>query len=190
MLYGTPQDNGSKGIVLPFCALITLLYNGNNFYKEQAIKIHKTVLELKNFLKESGEFEIITDDPINVLAFKLNKKYEYGLTYKLNDLLEEKGFELTALNKDVIHICITNRFCEMDSLKKFKSDINECIEKIKEIKNYKYDGTAKLYCSISMAMNPKKSFSFKYLGELLFGRQMVIDTIKYYYLSLLNPKYN
>jgi glutamate/tyrosine decarboxylase-like PLP-dependent enzyme len=192
MLYGTPLDNGSKGIVLPFCALVTLLYNGENFYKEQALKINKTILELKKFLEETGEFEIITKEPVNVLAFKLNEKYKYGLTYKLNDLLEEKGFELTALNNDIIHICITTRFCEMDSLKKLQSDIIDCIKKIKkikDIKNYEYDGTAKLYCSINMAMNPKKNFSFKYLGELLFGKQMVIDIIKNYYLSLLNPKY-
>ena len=189
MLYGTPQDNGSKGVVLPLCALITLLYYGNNFYKEQALKINKTIIELKEFLEKSGEIEIITKDPINVLAFKLNNKYEYGLTYKLNDLLEEKGFELTALNNDIIHICITNRFCETNSLINLKSAINECITKIKEIKNYKYDGTAKLYCSINMVLNPKKEFSFKYIGELLFGRQMIIDIIKHYYLSLMNPKY-
>lgn len=189
MLYGTPQESGSKGIVSSLCALVTLMYYGDEHYKKMAIEINDTVIKIIDWLDKTGDFDILTRTPVNVVSFKFKNKYSKGSSYLFSDLLKERGVEVNPLIDDSIHFCVTNRFCENKSYEKFINIFEECMKIIKDNREEIKSKTNKLYCSVEIAMNPQKGDE-NYYSNLLFGETMLKDIIKYHYLTMINPYYN
>lgn len=194
-LYGSPKDEGSVSCIETFCALITLLYNGKAKYREIAHNIDLVVKNIKSFLSNDPNVSIISpQDSINVVAFRLTG-LSYGATYRLADLMNNKGFVFNCMTDDIIHFCVTARFCEnaKDNLNNFYKAFHDSIDQVYEelAAGKKYDGSARLYCSINEALNPTTDRGWlKYFENLLLGREGVTDAIKSHFLALNNPYYN
>jgi len=192
-LYGTPKDEGSQSIVEAFCALITLLMIGKTRYSKFAREINKTCKSLAQDLSQFDGIKVINNEHLNVVAFHFDEKFKNGSTYKLCDLLKEKGFILNSLLDDKIHLCVTNRFsCDSSIYEKFMEAFKECYETVKDKQNEEMDGSARLYCSVDNMLKPQKNglSITKYLENLFLGRLGVRDSIRYHFLSILNPYYS
>ncbi len=192
-LYGTPKDEGSQSCIEAFCALITLLMIGRIRYEQIATKIRKTCTDLSSYLGQFKDIEVLGGPTLNVVAFKFKDHYKKGSTYKLGDLLKEKGFVLNSLLDDKIHLCITSRFAlDETNLNKFKEAFQECYDQVIASQNQDIDGHARLYCSVDAMLVPQKTeLSIgKYLENYFLGRLGVRDSIRYHFLSIINPFYN
>ena len=90
---------------------------------------------------------------------------------------------------------MTARFCEQadENLNRFYTAFNESIHEVYDelAGGKKFDGSARLYCSINEALNPTTNDGWaKYLENLLLGREGVTDAIKSHFLALNNPMYH
>jgi len=190
-LYGTVYDPGSSSCVESFCALITLLYYGKNSYRDLASRIHYTTKILCNSLEQNKYISVINKDPVNVFAIKL--KLKHGATYRLSDLMAERGFIFNTMTNDIIHFCITKRFISNeDTVSRFLDQIDKCIsiilDELSKNPNIEYSGNAKLYCTVDEIRFAMDNSSFsKYFENYFFGKLGVEDTIRMHFLSINNP---
>jgi sphinganine-1-phosphate aldolase len=200
-LYGTPNDAGSVSCVESFCALITMLFYGKNAYKCNADKILVTTETITEHLKHNDIVEIINPNCINVLAIKL--KLKSGSTYRLCDIMQQKGYSFNALTNDIIHFCFTKRFISQNnSVLNFIVALDSGIEAVKkeidDNPNIEYDGSARLYCAIdkiNQISNSPINYQqltndnsiAKYAENYFFGEMGIIETIKMHFMAIVNP---
>ena len=179
-LYGTPNDAGSISNVESFCALMTLLYHGKNYYKNTAKNIENGVKKIIEKIDENL-IEIINKNAVNVLAFRMKK----GSTYKLADLMKEKGYHFNCMGNNIIHFCFTKRF--ENNYDDFIENINKLAATQNVIESISEE--ERLYCSIEKINNPNKN-NDNFIENYFFGELGLKEVIKSYFLAIINPYYS
>mmetsp|Transcript_22074 Transcript_22074/g.21851 ORF Transcript_22074/g.21851 Transcript_22074/m.21851 type:complete len:172 (+) Transcript_22074:1155-1670(+) len=134
-MYTSPNLSGSRYGSAIAATWVKMLGTGKNIYTKKANDIIDSTLKLRADLKErSGHLDILTEETLSVLAFKLKN----GDSYNLADFLRSKGFNVVnTINPQAISLTVTEVNKEMlPDLKKF---IDEYIKNYLE-KNAKYEG--------------------------------------------------
>jgi len=199
-LYGTPGDEGSRSCVPAFCAMITMAHIGKTQYALMAKQILLTGASIRKFLSFRYHVDLI-EDPNghleNVIAFKLTYPFRQGATYALADEMKKQGIVLNTLSNGIVHFCVTNRTAsDSQFIEKFKNVFiaaENLIMKLNMIPDHKFDeGTARLYCSVDLAMKPDLSSMTvtKYVENWLFGLSGTKDAIRRHFMAQFNPTYD
>lgn len=192
-LYGSIKDEGSTSCVENFNSLITLLYYGKVAYRKTACEIYSTCQKIVQHIEQKEFIEIINDDVVNVVAFRVTIKF--GSSYRLNDLMCERGYIFNVLDNNEIHFCVTKRFvCDANVVDNFLLCFDECMKLIEnEIDvdpQLEYDGGARLYCSLDSMKYPSDDQTiWSYAENFFLGIIGIESMIKCHVMTINNPYY-
>jgi len=191
-VYGSPKDQGSHPATSLF-AFLSMATIGDDEYRAIANKVIQETNELAMRLEEMN-FEILTENPINVVAFKLDDKLNlgFGATYAFAYEIQQRGIVLNTLKGDAVHFCVTPNAAQSENfVNNFISLAKESLEAVIEIKKSgeKFKGDAGMYCDLESAIEPKRSSLsiMKYIENYLFGTRMASDALRAHFTALLDP---
>lgn len=196
-IYGTPKDEGSCSCVELFLAYITLLYNGRNTYHKIAHMVYDATQKLSAAISRYNQIQILNSSHSpNIVAFRFKGSSPMNQpSYRLSDILKEKGYILNTMPNNTVHLCVTLRFINSpDSMSKFQEIFNDAyLQVIEELnQGQTFTGTNKLYCSVHNINQPSlTNLSIgKYLENCIFGQRGISDAIRMHFLTLNNPDYD
>lgn len=145
-LYGSPTLAGSRPGALSVGAWATMVYLGEDGYKQLIGDILKTSQVLSDAIKNDlPQLDIIGDPKLSVVAFKS----DVVNVHLLGDLLGKRGWHLSSLQKPAaLHLAVTKLTVPVinDLIEDLKLCVKECEEIVKKegTKGIKSD-TAQLY---------------------------------------------
>lgn len=135
--YGSIGFPGSKSCRKAASAFANLLVLGEEGYACIAQLIQERTQALADRLEKfKGQIKILTKEPINVVAFKVDPSLglEKGATYALAYYMNKEGFVLNDIQGDAVHFCITLRFAaDPEGLNKFEKALANSLQEIKTI---------------------------------------------------------
>jgi sphinganine-1-phosphate aldolase len=197
-LYGTISDKGSSSCIQAFASLVTLLYYGKKYYRNTGKKIIDCAYNIRNFLNKNSNVQVIGADNTNIIAFSIinQPNINNGPSYRLADLMHDKGYYLNTLANDTVHFCVTNRFVSDDNnLHNFINMLNKCINRVlDEIKNKQFirSSGVKLYCSVDEinTFNTNTNNWKKQLQNYLFGQYVLDGVVRDHFMANNNAYIN
>lgn len=108
-MYGSPTLAGSRPGALAVGCWATLLYIGENGYRDSCFNIVSATMKMKDVINKgelSTYLEVLGDPIALVLAFRLKNKYVN--IYELGDALTAKGWHFAALQRPAaLHFAFT-----------------------------------------------------------------------------------
>lgn len=140
-IYGSPTFAGSRPGALIVGCWATLLKMGDDGYTQSCKDIVTAARELKTEIGRIEELQVIGDPLTSVISFKSNVVD----IYELSDLLGEKGWHLSTLQKPAaLHLAVTR--LSVPVIQELVQDLKECVNELKKLgKKTKAGETAALY---------------------------------------------
>jgi sphinganine-1-phosphate aldolase len=143
-IYATPTISGSRPGSLSAAAWATMLYIGQEGYRQAAKDIMDTAHSIREGVRKIVDLVVLgePDAELSVIAFA--SKHSDLNIYAVADCMKEKGWSLNTLQHPAsLHICVT--FLQKDMSETFLSDLRESVEKVKRSPEAYSRGSAAIY---------------------------------------------
>lgn len=197
-VYGTAKTAGSHSCLPALTAFLAMMSIGRDGYSETAGKIIHSAREIASIVKRVPGLQLLGEPDLNVVAFKVSPQLGLmkGASYVFAKEMSDRGFVLSALRGDAVHLCITGRFVQDEgALERFASAAQESLLAVQKLngeliqRGEKFSGDAGMYCELEAAMEPKRETQgwAKYIENSLFGEVGAQAAVKTYLLAILNP---
>ena len=131
-VYATPTLSGSRSGKDIASTWGTLVFVGNDMYKNLANKIITLTKKLKNIIAEIPELKLLGNADVSIVAFT-TKNPKINI-YNIKNKMTEKGWYLSSLqNPNGLHFCVTAVHINVENFDdEFKSDLMGAIDYVKQ----------------------------------------------------------
>jgi sphinganine-1-phosphate aldolase len=191
-VYGSPGAPGSRSVLGPLCALISLLYQGQEGMDRMRERVLEATTRIRNIVNDQPDLEIIGNPTVNVVAFRFKPTFPKGAIYALAECMKARRFHLNQL-KIGLHICVTEKMAaEPKMVEDFETALKESIATVKMYpqQGRVFDGDAKMYGSVEAALSPTLANNpsrFEYVQNCIMGVRGTNQSVYNFFLAYLNP---